>query len=58
MAEGKVSVEQRGKARSCGGAAGWAKQPCEGTAGCVRLGHSGSREPSSLASAARLGSGY
>lgn len=41
MAEGRVFVEQRGKARSCGGAAGWEKQPWEGTAGRGRLGTAG-----------------
>lgn len=57
MAEGRVFVEPRGKARICGGAARWAKQPCEGTAGRGHMEHSGRRELSSPASTGRVGWG-
>lgn len=58
MAEGRVFIEPRGKARSGGGAAaGCATSSREGTAGRGCWGHSGSREPSSRASPGRLGPG-
>lgn len=58
MAEGRVFMEPRGEARSCGGAAaGCANESWEATAGRGCSGHSGSREPSSRAFPGRLGPG-
>ena len=41
MAEGRFFVEPRGKARSCGGAAGWAKSPENERPGMVAWGIAG-----------------
>lgn len=58
MAEGRIFVERRGKARRCEGIVGQIQKPREGLVGCDHTGHRVSREPSYLASRAYPGPGW